>query len=108
MELRAGSIEESQSASHRSGVFLARLPSPTYRDATAALEIEMACRREHRMCVEVERDQIQNVDLERDAGIVPVDSERPESLLAAASARVGSTSSSSTTPPMRAGEGGRR
>jgi hypothetical protein len=73
-------------------------PTLIDRDTTAAPEwIEMACRLEHRTVVEVGRDSIEDVD----AGIVRVEPERPERFMAATSARVGSTSSSSTTPTTR-------
>jgi hypothetical protein len=78
-------------------------PAPTYRDATAALGIEMARRREHGTFVEVEGDQIHNVDRKRGAGSFQSTPSAPEILLAAASARVGSTSSASTTPPIASG-----
>jgi hypothetical protein len=84
-------------ASHRSSIFLHINPTLIDRDTTAAPEwIEMSCRLEHRTVVEVGRDSIEDVD----AGIVRVEPERPERFMAATSARVGSTSSS-TTPTTR-------
>jgi hypothetical protein len=68
-------------------------PAPTYRDATAALGIEMARRREHGTFVEVEGDQIHNVDRKRGAGSSRSTPRAPEILLA----------SSSTTPPIASG-----
>jgi hypothetical protein len=76
-------------------------PSLIDRDTTAAPEwIEMACRLEHRIVVEVGGDSTEDVD-STTPGASPVEPERPERLMAATSARVGSTSSSSTTPTTR-------
>jgi hypothetical protein len=96
------SIAGWRSASHRSRIFLHSYPSFIDRETTAAPEwIEMACRLDHRIAVEVGGDSTEDVDLKHNAGASPVEPERPERLMAGTSARVRSTASSSTTPTTR-------
>jgi hypothetical protein len=75
------SIAEWRSASHRSRIFLHSYPSFIDRETTAAPEwIEMACRLDHRIAVEVGGDSTEDVDLKHNAGSVPSRTRAPRAL----------------------------
>lgn len=67
--------------SHRSRIFLHSYPSFIDRETTAAPEwIEMACRLDHRIVVEVGGDSTEDVDLKHNAGSVPSRTRAPRAL----------------------------